>query len=99
MLRSLHYAAEVALAERDEHEREPLTPLASAWEGRNRRAFLGGYFAAPGIDDLLPADRDRVAVLSAFELDKAVYEVLYERAYRPDWVEIPRRAIRRLLAD
>jgi predicted trehalose synthase len=30
-------------------------------------------------------------------VDKALYEVLYEREYRPDRVEIPRRAIRRLI--
>jgi maltokinase len=98
MLRSFQYAARVALSERDEREHEELEPLAESWEGRNRRAFLGGYFGTAGIDELVPPERDRVAVLSAFELDKAVYEVLYERAYRPQWVEIPRRAINRLLA-
>ena len=36
-------------------------------------------------------------MLAAFELDKAVYEVLYERSYRPDWVHIPRDAIIDLL--
>ena len=43
MIRSFHYAAQVALAERDEFEREAVTPLADAWEARNRDAFLGGY--------------------------------------------------------
>lgn len=98
LLRSLHYATELALFERDEHERDTLAPLASAWEAHNRRAFLDGYFSTEGIADLLPADDDeRIAVLTGFELDKAVYELLYEREHRPDWVEIPRRAIRRLI--
>ena len=98
MLRSFHYAAEVALADRDELDHDASVPLAAAWEERNRTAFLEGYLASPGIDDLLPQRLDdREAVLAAFELDKAVYEVLYERAYRPDWVDIPRRAVRRLL--
>ena len=98
MLRSLQYAAAVALSERDELEQERLFQLAEAWERRNRMAFLRGYLCTEGVEALLPeAGADRHAVLAAFELDKAVYEVLYERAHRPDWVEIPRRAIRRLL--
>ena len=46
---------------------------------------------------ILPADpASRGAVLTAFELDKAVYEVAYEQAYRPDWVGIPMQAVRRM---
>ncbi len=35
-------------------------------------------------------------VLAAFELEKAVYELSYERSYRPEWEHIPRAALRRL---
>lgn len=98
MLRSFQYAAAVALSERDEGEQERLLPVAEAWENRNRLAFLRGYLGTEGIDALLPdPGADRSAVLAAFEFDKAVYEVLYERAHRPDWVGIPLRAVRRLL--
>ncbi len=100
MLRSFQYAAQVALTERDEFERPHLGPPASAWEGRNRAAFLDGYIDTEGIDAILPGNPDdRQALLTAFELDKAVYEVLYERAHRPDWVPIPQLAIRRMLDD
>lgn len=98
MLRSFHYAAQMGLAERDPLEHDRLLPLAVAWERRNQAAFLSGYFGTEGIDVLLPqghADRD--LLLAGFELDKAVYEVLYERSYRPDWVHIPLGAISRLL--
>ena len=97
MLRSFQYAAAVALSERDEFDHGQLSPLAEAWGDRNRQAFLDGYLGVDGIGDLLPGDADRDTVLAAFELDKAVYEVLYERAYRPDWVDIPRHAVQRLL--
>ncbi|MEY2567408.1 MAG: maltokinase [Actinomycetota bacterium] len=100
MLRSMHYASQVALMERDQGERDRLAPVASAWEERNRHAFLHGYREAKGIDDLLPTDEEAFnTVLLAFELDKAVYELAYERDHRPDWVAIPLQAIRRAVGS
>jgi maltokinase len=97
MLRSLHYAVEVGLAEWDVEDGE-LMPLAAAWENRSRDALMAGYLATAGIGSLLPADEaDRSVVLAAFELDKAVYEVGYELGHRPEWAAIPTRAIERLL--
>ena len=99
MVRSLHYATQVTLTEREPLQMEAVAGLDEAWERRNRDAFREGYLGVEGIDRLLPADDEARGVLvGAFELDKAVYEVLYERAHRPDWVEIPLHAIRRLLA-
>jgi maltokinase len=94
MLRSFHYASAVARTERDE---SALEDLAAAWEERNRQAFLRGYMRAAGPGNILPPDPECVgAVLAAFELEKAVYEVGYERAFRPEWVHIPLSALRRL---
>jgi maltokinase len=59
------------------------------WEAGCRRAFLDAYASCCPLPDR--------AVLDAFELDKAVYELAYERSYRPQWVEVPRAAIQRLL--
>ena len=99
MLRSFQYAAHFVLLEREESEQTRLEPLAQAWESHNREAFQDGYLSTPGIDDLMPStDEDRAAVMLAFELDKALYELAYEQAYRPGWVEIPRTAIRRVLS-
>ncbi|HET7488005.1 MAG TPA: phosphotransferase [Acidimicrobiales bacterium] len=98
MLRSFQYAAAVALSERDRADQDRLGHVGEAWEHRNRKAFLRGYLGTEGIGALLPPEGDsRDAVLAAFELDKAVYEVLYERAHRPEWVEIPLSHVRRLL--
>jgi maltokinase len=99
MLRSFHYAAQVGLTERAEANQERYLPLADKWEARNRRAFLRGYLDPAREAGLVPAD-DAVLerVLTAFELDKAVYELLYERSHRPDWAVIPQSAIARLLA-
>ena len=98
MLRSFHYAAEVALLERHEAPDDELRHLADLWVDRNRHAYLKGYLRTEGVEELLPAgEAERNVVLDAFELGKAVYEVGYEREHRPDWERIPRSAIERLL--
>jgi maltokinase len=100
MLRSLQYASRFALRERAESDPAVLEQLARAWEDRNGAAFLRGYYETKGIEDLLPPEiEDREAVRVAFELDKALYELGYEEAYRPDWVPIPLAALWRLLSD
>jgi maltokinase len=72
--------------------------LAAAGGERNRSAFLGGYLATMAGSGMLPAGPDATrALLAMFELDKAVYEVAYEQAHRPDWVQIPLAAVRRLV--
>ena len=97
MLRSFDYAVHSVQAEREAWEQERLRPLGEAWLGRNRAAFLEGYRETPGVEALLPRGGPSYeAVLKAFELDKALYELGYELAYRPTWADIPRAAIRQL---
>lgn len=100
MLRSFHYAAATGLAQWTGGDPPPdpeLVELGEAWDGRNRSCFFQGYLAVDGIDALLPDQADNtMAVLAAFELDKAVYEVGYELAYRPDRAWIPLGRIERL---
>ena len=97
MLRSFHYAAEVARWEGN-HDAQESRSEANAWETRARQAFLDGYFGTDGIDALLPPEPNRTPLLEAFELDKATYEVAYEVGFRPNWVPIPLGAIERLLS-
>jgi maltokinase len=101
MLRSFHYAAEVALAERGgAADDDELRTLGGRWEQHVADAFRKGYFGTEGIDDLLPSNsRDRETVLNAFILAKAVYEVGYELAHRPEWARIPMEAVNRLVSS
>ena len=65
---------------------------ASAWASACRRAFLDGYIERSGRDL-----RENRAVLDAFEIDKALYEAVYEARNRPGWLAIPIVAIARLI--
>jgi maltokinase len=91
MLRSFDYAAQSMLLERVGET--GLGYRAREWAERNRGAFLRGYGAASPVE----FDEHGV-VLRAFELDKALYEVLYEARHRPAWLEIPLGSVRRLTA-
>lgn len=72
--------------------------LADAWTVRNINTFLAGYAEVDQAHRLLPQRRSsRDSLLSVFELDKAVYEVAYELAHRPEMAEIPIKAVERLL--
>jgi maltokinase len=98
MIRSFHYAARTGLAERRRDVDPELVELADQWESRAAGEFWRGYQSVSGIDRLLPASpADRESLLRAFELDKALYEIIYELSHRPDWVDIPASAVRRTL--
>ena len=62
----------------------PLSDAARDWARRNASAFCAGYAAAGGLD---PAANQ--VLLRALQLEKAVYEVLYEARHRPSWLSIP----------
>jgi maltokinase len=91
MLRSFDYAAQQLLVERPVGR--SIEARVSGWARSSRDAFCDGY------GEVLDDPRDQAALLRALELHRAVYEVGYELANRPDWVAVPMRSIARLLVD
>jgi trehalose synthase-fused probable maltokinase len=82
LLRSLDYAARTA-------QRDHRDFAADRWLEQARAAFLDAYGRiGPG----------QSALLQAFELEKACYEVRYEANNRPDWLWLPLDAVARLVA-
>ncbi len=84
VLRSFDYAAATALhglSEPGEAVQKRAEFLTSEFRHLSSDAFLSGYREAGGeLDDRL---------LDLFLLEKAAYEVTYEAANRPDWIETP----------
>jgi predicted trehalose synthase len=88
MLRSFDYVA--GSIRLDQPDRS--SAAVQEWVHAARRDFIQGYAAVSGVD----VDEQQ-SLLSALELDKAVYEAIYEARNRPTWVTIPLRAIERLV--
>ncbi|GAA3879296.1 phosphotransferase [Saccharothrix violaceirubra] len=95
VLRSFDYAAhQLLVGAAEDHQ---LTVRALEWARRNRAAFTEGYAEAASSSVGDPRERGRL--LRAFELDKAVYEVAYEHANRPEWLTVPLSSIARITGE
>lgn len=101
MTRSYQYAAALALRERARGRKGVSADdrlLVTMWVERNMNAFLTGYASVDEVHRLLPQSRQsRDALLSVFELDKAVYELAYELAHRPELADVPAAAVAQML--
>jgi maltose alpha-D-glucosyltransferase/alpha-amylase len=108
MVRSFDYAAWSALRKHRELLHPDMTGLgnekhvrgATVWGGWLGREYVRAYVVRLREirPDLLPANvADTDLVLRSWILEKALYEVRYELNSRPDWVEIPLRAVTAIL--
>jgi maltose alpha-D-glucosyltransferase/alpha-amylase len=102
MIRSFDYAAVAAvrhLAEARPAAEPRMTELADAWRQRAVDGFRAAYRKTMRGCAAYPASKKQARDMTAFFiLEKAVYEVSYELANRPAWVDIPLKGILGILA-
>ncbi|HLT74718.1 MAG TPA: maltose alpha-D-glucosyltransferase [Ohtaekwangia sp.] len=102
MIRSFHYAAYGSLFLDNQIRKEDyprLMPFVDQWYH-----YMSGFFMSAYIDTVkgsafIPQEKSDLEILmTTFLLEKAVYELNYELNNRPDWVIIPLRGIKDILA-
>lgn len=92
MCRSLDYLLRCAA-------REGGPAYAAADAANLQRRYVAGYARRVSGQPWWPARQaDADAVLAAYVLDKALYELAYELRNRPDWIDVPLAAVEALLA-
>jgi maltose alpha-D-glucosyltransferase / alpha-amylase len=101
MLRSFDYATWTAVLRRSDLEpraQEKVLACAMHWQREVSQEFLAGYEEAIGDCSSYPEDRAMaLRIIQFYALEKALYEIAYEAAHRPDWLPIPVRGVQRLL--
>uniref|UniRef100_Q07K88 maltose alpha-D-glucosyltransferase n=1 Tax=Rhodopseudomonas palustris (strain BisA53) TaxID=316055 RepID=Q07K88_RHOP5 len=101
LLRSIDYSAIAALERALKTAPEEHSKLASAlesWRARASEALLAAYREAMVDMRLWPSDSLAAdGILDFFLLEKALYEIEYELAHRPDWLRVPLAGVVRIL--
>jgi maltose alpha-D-glucosyltransferase / alpha-amylase len=91
MLRSFDYAARAALRNLGAEKAQQMEEIEAEvlrWKARARETFLEGYRgSAP---EALGGSSE---LLDLFELERALHELRHERESRPDWLDVPARAL------
>ncbi|HEX5282178.1 MAG TPA: hypothetical protein VFW28_19015, partial [Micropepsaceae bacterium] len=103
-LRSLSYAAATVgrslPAGTTAGQRERIAADLDQWRAKAAANFVRTYLdEADGLPSLPQSRAETVALLNFFVLEKALYEIAYELANRPDWVEIPLAGVMSLLGN
>jgi maltose alpha-D-glucosyltransferase/alpha-amylase len=102
MVRSFQYAAYTAL-QNEVHGEQGIEGSvgrrwARLWYDWVAAAYVRAYLEAMEGSGFLPGSRREIeAMLDALLLDKAMYELRYEAANRPDWIAIPVEGVLELI--
>ena len=101
MLRSFDYAAVTAAKDVEQHfveQGERVQAAATAWYELVQKTFIDAYQEAiSGSPVMIEDDATRRALLDLHLIGKAVYEIGYEAANRPGWIDTPVRGLLTIL--
>jgi maltose alpha-D-glucosyltransferase/alpha-amylase len=101
MIRSFDYAAVAALDRTVQTSTEDQPRLLKAvedWREQCTQAYLAAYREAAADERLWPSDEESAQrLLDVFIVEKAIYEIGYELANRPNWLHVPLAGVARLL--
>lgn len=103
LIRSIDYSVtsaqeRVLKTEADDDGR--LAEALSVWRDEATQTFLVAYREAMSDSRLWPQDKDEEdGMLRFFLLEKALYEIDYEMAHRPDWLRVALDGALRVLRD
>lgn len=98
MLRSLDYAASTVARASAAEQLERAEGHAWRWREAASAEFLGAYFTSlKGCATAIEDEDLARALLDLFVIQKAVYEIGYELANRPDWLDVPLDGLLELL--
>jgi maltose alpha-D-glucosyltransferase / alpha-amylase len=103
LIRSLDYAATSALhaiVNLSPEEGARMSQALEQWRVQSETAFLAGIREATGPSRLWPQDSDTAQrLLRFFVAEKAIYEIEYELANRPEWVAVPLSGVARAISE
>jgi len=103
LIRSIDYSATAALERALKVAPDENGKLAAAlaeWRDRSAAEFIAAYRDSMTDERLWPADPYAAdQVLNFFLLEKALYEIEYELAHRPEWLRVPLTGMIRILSQ
>jgi maltose alpha-D-glucosyltransferase/alpha-amylase len=103
LIRSLDYSVMAALGRTQEAGADEAGRLGIAlelWRDQSIAAFLAAYRETINGSPVWPADQVHAdKLLKFFLLEKALYEVEYELAYRPNWLRVPLKGTIQILFE
>jgi maltose alpha-D-glucosyltransferase/alpha-amylase len=103
LIRSIDYSATAALERALKvapDEQGKLGAALAEWRDRAAAAFLDTYREIMTNQRLWPADPYAAEqMLNFFLLEKALYEIEYELAHRPEWLRVPLTGVLRILSQ
>jgi len=101
LIRSIDYATTAALGRAiptSPDETARLEHALDEWRRRSRETFLAAYRETLGATRLWPREPGAAErLLEFFILEKLIYEIGYELANRPDWLQVPLAGALRML--